>query len=32
VDSQLFEITSSQPAGGEEGEDNFTEEEDEGGG
>ena len=34
ADSQLFEITSSQPAGGEEGEgeDNDAEGEDEGGG
>jgi hypothetical protein len=32
ADSQLFEITSSQPADGEEGEDNDAEDEDEGGG
>jgi hypothetical protein len=31
ADSQLFEITSSQPADGEEGEDNDAEDEDEGG-
>ena len=31
ADSQLFEITSSQPSDGEEGEDNDAEDEDEGG-